>query len=347
MSETPQIDLQKLVKELLDKALKDIKASEILYRENLKDLAIFHLEQASEKILKAYFIGYQRKPLRYLLEMYEVAETTGTISAIIPNKYKSLHQTIKDIIKQLADPKNLGHDLAGFLDKKLRNLYEDICKVDFEGYLKFLLNGFIAALHILKPKFINGLRNKGINVKQAENEVNSSISFVAQLFNQLITYIENSNLKNIICNEEVRESISIKELSKEIKENSEPCIYDSVEIYKSIDKEIRDLLEKSLRDENETIAKITSSIIMYFRDNNTENSKTYIESLLYEVVSPIFVLPLHLCLYKYYDISRYPGGKIPGEEYKIIPETIELLKEVHKTVEHVAQVFPEFGLRLD
>ena len=346
VSEASQTDTQKLAKGLLDKALEDIKASEVLYHENLKGLAIFHLEQASEKILKAYFIGYLRKSYKYFFEMYEFAERTGAFPVKIPDKYERVHQKIKGIIKQLTNPKNLGHDFAGFLDKQLKDLSKSICEVGFEGYLEFLANGFIAALYKQKQKFIKRLLDKGLNSEQAENKINSSIYILSQLFQQLITSIKTYNFTSSMCSNEVSSSTDIEEASKEIGESQEPCIHENVEIYKSITKDYRDYLEKLLK-ENLKAMQTTNNIITSSIDSSNENLKTFIEIFYYDTVVPIFLLLLHLCLYKYYNISRYPEGEIPEEEYEAIPEALELLKEVHKTVECIIQFFPELELRLD
>ena len=58
----------------------------------------------------------------------------------------------------------------------------------------------------------------------------------------------------------------------------------------------------------------------------------------YDAIAPLFMLPLHLCLYKYYNSFRYPEGKIPEGDYEAIPGAIELLKEVHKTVERTTEL---------
>jgi len=187
-----QIDLQKLAKGFLDKASEDIKAAEILYRENLKDLAIFHLEQASEKILKAYVIGFLLKALKSFLIIYEFTEKAGALQEKIPDNYKRLQQRTKDVINQLAYPKKLRHNLIEFLDKQLKDLYENMCKEGLEEYLKFLGNAFVTALYKQKQKLIEKLLNEGLTPEQAESEVNSDINSVSQYFELLITSIRTS-----------------------------------------------------------------------------------------------------------------------------------------------------------
>jgi len=322
--ETLQIDPQKLAKGFLDKALEDIRASEILYRENLQDLAIFHLEQASEKILKAYAISFLS------------AEGSVVISINVPNKYEKIHKRIKEIISQLHKPKNLNHDIINFLNKKFGNLYYDMCKADFEGYLEFLLNSSVTALNKQKSMLKRWFLSKGLNEEQAENGANSFISFNSQIINQLITYIKNSNLKNNICEEKVKKLIPSEKLLNEIMESSEPCLYNKLGTYQSITKELRDLIKKAI-DSNPKVIEVIGDIFMSPKLIDDENLKTLIQDLLYNIVSPIFLPLLHICLNKYYSISRYPEGKIPEEEYKAVPETIELLKKVHKSVEDLIQ----------
>lgn len=50
-----------IVNGLLEKAWEDLRASKVLYEYGLKAQALAHLEQASEKILKAYLKGMYRR----------------------------------------------------------------------------------------------------------------------------------------------------------------------------------------------------------------------------------------------------------------------------------------------
>jgi len=328
VSET-QADLQKLAKGFLGKALEDIRASEILYRENLKDLAIFHLEQASEKILKAYIINILGVPLKYLLGIYEFAKGTGAFPAQIPDNYKESHQKIKDIINELTNPKKLGHDLAKFLDKELRDLY---CKAGFEEYLEFLGNGLVNALYKQKQKLIEELLNEGLDPEQAESEVNSSINFISQFFELLSTSIRTSNSINALCKEEASSSLNNEESSKGTEKSLEPCIHREVETYKSIITKFRVLIDNALKKKPQ-VSQSANNILTSSTASNYENLIAF--EYFYNIIATFPMFTLHLCLYKYYNISRYPEGEIPEEEYEAIPGAIELLKEVHKTVERM------------
>ena len=44
------------------------------------------------------------------------------------------------------------------------------------------------------------------------------------------------------------------------------------------------------------------------------------------------MLPLHLCLVKYYDVTRYPEGEVPKEEYEAISNVIGVLENTHDIV---------------
>ena len=62
--------LEILAKRLLDKAKKDLKiANKVINDPEVCELALFHLEQASEKILKAYFIGVIVGSMAFLYEL--------------------------------------------------------------------------------------------------------------------------------------------------------------------------------------------------------------------------------------------------------------------------------------
>ena len=294
--ETSQIDRQKLAKGFLDKALKDIKASEILYRENLQDLAIFHLEQVSEKILKAYFIVTQRESLTALLEKYKAAEENG-------------NDPLKELAKLLNDPKSLRHDLVKFLNNEVKLLPEKICKEGINSYLEGLLKHYT--------------------------------TIPSNLSEQLIVYTK-TDLKNAVCNEEAMKPTDIQGLYKKIKESQEPVIHYGIEIYRSYSEKIKDFLNNKYWEQVSNIMQLMNKFTFY--NNNyinikKEDLKTMLENLFYGVILPILIVPLHLFLSKYYNVSRYPEGNIPEEEYETIPDVIEILKEVHKYVEDIIQIF--------
>jgi len=137
-----------------------------------------------------------------------------------------------------------------------------------------------------------------------------------------------------MCKEEARPSLNNKESSKEMEESLGPCIHGEVEAYKSIITKFRDLIDNALKKEPQ-VSQSANNILTSSMDSSDDNLIPLED--FYDALVPFFLIPLHLCLYKYYNISRYPEGKIPEEEYKAIPEAIELLKEVHKTVERAIQ----------
>jgi len=64
-----------------------------------------------------------------------------------------------------------------------------------------------------------------------------------------------------------------------------------------------------------------------------------LEKVLYEYIKGNIViymaLPLHYCLCRYYEVSRYPEGEISDQEFEIIPQVLEVLRQLHEIIKDV------------
>jgi len=337
-------EAEELARAFLRKAWDDLKAARILDREGLKDLAIYHLEQASEKILKAFFIGFLIDCLGFLTQICDVARRTGIIPANLLSKYRKLHNLISSIVKQYRHPRMFGHDFTEFLDEWLRKLYQELCYGDFGGYLELvLLKGFIPLLNKRKQRILDELVSEGLSAEQAENVLNFVISSLTEFFKHHVTFIKSLDFRVKICSGKSGELGSVKEVLEKIEESREPCIHAGVELCRIVDEKFRSILGETLEKNHEVVEafekaeKTLREIATQIGPSTLEQGdlKTFMINLLRGIMLLAPLLTLHFCLYKYHKSSRYPEGAIPVEEYKAIPETIELLEKVHELVEHL------------
>jgi len=339
-------ETEELARALLEKALEDLEATEVLYyysKKDLKELAIYHLEQASEKIIKAFFIGFIIDGLSYILHAYDIAERAGSISINSLSRYEELHQLIKNTVDGFKDPKRYGHNLK-LLDELLKQVHKEFCSGDFGGYLELVfIKGFIPALHAQKQKVVEELVSKGLSIEQSEDLFNFIIGSLTSFFKQYIAFIKSPDFESKVCGDRFGRLDVVKKASEKIKKSLEPCIHTSVEVSKSIDKIVKSILEKTLEGSPEAVQAFEKAEIS-LRDITSQiglptlgksDLKTFIVNLLRGIVLVTSILPLHFCLLKYHEVSRYSKGGIPAEEHQAVPEAIELLKEVYGVVEHL------------
>ena len=167
-------DVARLVEGLLDKAREDLEASRILYERGLKASALNHLEQASEKILKAYFIGYLIDFLRFIYELAEQANAQEF--------NRDIHRLVKQAVKQYAIPKHLGHDFNAFLNEFLPKLYVGVCGGIFASYFRYsIAHSFIPYVSRYRERILATLMEEGLDRVQAEKLPDAVIRIVHQV----------------------------------------------------------------------------------------------------------------------------------------------------------------------
>ena len=312
--------IKELVKGLLNEALEDIEDARILYETRKSKQVMFFLDQASEKILKAYFIGFI---IDFLQFIYRVAEEARAYE-----RFRSMHQLVKEAITKFAIPKHLGHDFDKFLNKFLPKIYEGLYGGEFGSYVNYSIKkGLIPHLKEKRSKIINKLIKEGLKQEQAESLYNFMV--------ELLTYfpgilIDESTRKNI-CKD-----INLKgfaDIRKPLKDTKEPCLSDTIEFYNLVEKSLDELYKKIERENKENlanIAKVLSDLVNILDLFELRELIKKLEKVLYEYIKGNIViymsLPLHYCLCRYYEVSRYPEGEIPDQEFEVIPQVLEVLR---------------------
>lgn len=332
-------DTIELAKGLLEYAKEDLESAGILYKENKLRSAMYHLEQASEKILKANLLAY----FVLLRLMFKVTEM-GYSPARFPARFKKIRQHIEQGVKNYSNPRNLGHDFDKFLNKFLPGQYELICGEEFKQFVESSIN--------IKNRLIGDLKNKQNKIISKLQQEEYSNELLVEIFNATVELLSSYFL--IFLDEDVRKRIcgfkkKIKpgKALKEILKSNELCLESTVDFFNYTNKAIDKAYLKIESEKKESIEKITRWI---YELSNTygiselkkfaEEMDQFVYGITKGVLTPYMMLPLHHCLLRYYNPSRYPEGEIPEEEFASLPRVIEVLKELHKIVSDLVSRHP-------
>jgi len=325
--------LESMVKGLLDKAKEDLKASKILYEYDLKAQALNHLEQASEKILKAYFIGYI---IDFLVFVYKIAEQAKAYEV-----YRSIHQLVKQAVRNYSIPKNLGHRFDAFLNKFMPKLYESVCGGEFADYYEYSVkNGLIPYIKKKRKIIIEAFMEEGLTREQSEKLLDIAIEYMMQAPGIL----RSEKTRSSLCN-----SDNVKNFGyslEELRKSKEPCLKAALQFYDFVSKTIKRyfreemLKNKTMIEDLEKAKRALNQLAEYTEIGLFEKYAKNIDSFLYNIVRGnmlvYMILPLHYCLVKYYEATRYPDKRVSEEilekEYNEIPNAIKTLEEVHDIV---------------
>jgi len=306
---TTIVDMSK-VNKLLDLARDDIRASEILYKEKIIPLSFFCLEQASEKILKAYFMSYFVFPLKSVVE---IAEKVGT-----NNKFRKLHSKLKKV-NNFIQPKSYGHEITPFFDNFISDLYNAYCRGTFNMYVENTLRKATET----KEQVLEKMMNKGYTRDEAERTY--------QLINALLPLLpllSSDIIRKQSCNKE-KFMGSLKQLRK-IKH---PCLKIAIQPFLEYEQKLsdyKDMLDKKIDEFMEIIN--VDIIPEQYKITVKDALKIFLDSAIM-----FMLIPLHLCLREYYN-ARYGDVEIPEEEIEAVPLVIEKIKHAHEIVNEIIHI---------
>jgi len=327
-----------LARRFLERALEDMRASEVLFNDCLKFSALQHLEQASEKILKAYFIGFL---INSLESIYQIAELAGASKA-----YRSIHQLIARAVHHYSIPKHFGHELTRFLNDLLPKLYEGYCGGEFAKYVDYSIKRFLIPLiNERKQLFIEKLVNAGLARDRAEKV----LEIIVNLLTQMPGIIRDGELKKGLCSKQAENVIGFIDALEEIKESGKPCLHATVMLFRFVNEHLTKYIDEKMRDPEiltviEYAKKLLSEVSevanqlgikLPFKEVKLDELLNYIRGNMVILMA----LPLHSCLVKYYEPSRFPEKDIPEEEFKAIPDALSTIKEIYNIVKYSIDVF--------
>ena len=306
---------------LLAHAEEDLKAAKVLYENELMLQSVYHLEQASEKILKAYLIGVLIYPMKFAVD---VAENVSTAE-----KFRDVHIWLKRAVYNYLVPKKLGHDFSGFLKDFLPRLYKAYCSGRLIAYVNATLRSLFSRVKMSKEHIIVESMKQGVAREVAEKLYNLIIHVLSQLAPTTI----GEDIRRKFCEKAKLDFVSpLEKLSKEEK----PCLQVTTlfveyaeevaeRVYNEVISEYGEFLSRKTREVLEAVdlVDILSQRIL------EETVEGFLRSVTVDRFAVYMMLPLHFCLLKYYHATRYGEGTVPEEEFETIPHTIKTLSHIH------------------
>ncbi len=311
-----------IIDRLLKHAEEDLKAAKVLYDNELMLQSLYHLEQASEKILKAYLIGVLLYPMKLIVDNAESLGTAG--------KFRDIHGWLKSSIYNNIVPKNLGHAFSGFMKEFLPHLYKGYCSGRLIDYVNATLRAWLPRVRMSKERIIAKLVEQGATKEVAEKVYNLLINVLSQPAPIAI----GEDIRRKSC-EKARSDFgaSLEKLGDEEK----PCLQAAAllveyveelaeKAYTQVTTEYRGLLGQKIGEVLEAVG--LSDILP--RDLLEETIEYLLRKFVIGNIVIYTTLPLHFCLLKYYNATRYGEGTVPKEEFEAIPNTIKTLNRLHE-----------------
>lgn len=316
-----EFNVVNIARGLLDKADEDLELTRLIVgRRDLRGLVLFHLEQASEKILKAYFLGTIVGTMEFLYRLSKGEDR---------NRFPRPYRLIVRAVREYSKPKSLGHDFTGFLDKYLPALYREFCYGKFRDYIVFLFrHRLVRELEENKGKLLSDLVKEGLPMDEAQMLIDGFIRFSKSEVSKI--------LGDVKCIERISRPIIDTEKIKT------PCIGYSVRFYYLSKKLLKKAHDEAIRHCGDQIERVRRNIIeisqksSWFKEYLNEEVFMNIINMIVPYSMYIFlILPLHFCLLKYYEVSRYPEGVIPEEDLENTKDAIPVLEEVISFVKEI------------
>lgn len=307
---------------LLKHAEEDLEAAKVLYERGLMLQSLYHLEQASEKTLKAYLIGIWFYPMK---EVVDTAENIGTAE-----KFRDIHYQLKSAIYNYIVPRNLGHDFSRFLNRFLPWLHEAYCSERLVEYVNVTLKAWLQRVTINKERVIAKLMEQGTTREMAEKVY----SLLVYILSQPAPITIGGDIRRKSCD---KARLDFGTSLERLKREDRLCLQATTlfidyvmklaeEAYNQTILEYREVLDQKIREVLEPLG--LSNIF----PENFKNFliKDLLRSLIVGNIVIVMTLPLHFCLFKYYNATRYGEGTVPKEEFENIPNAINTLRHIHR-----------------
>ena len=283
-------------------------------KKGLERRALFTLQQACEKALKAYLFSTL---LGFLLSLRKLSREKDR------NLYPQAYRLLKKV-EGLKKPRRLGHEFKEFFDF-IREFDQKFNRGRLNDYMAFLIKE-----RMLK----NIVRNKERWATRAAKKLNLPEETVRGVLNSLALSLEHvvETLRDFKYQSSGRHP-----------SGKEPvvCIRDTVKYYLRASSELEKILEKAVEELDLKILeahlhKIVSALPAHL-------AETIDIDLIYRLtpnhaaktMSPLYAIPLFLCLSRYVGSSRYPDAKsVPPEELVSLDYTYRAVKRLVETIDY-------------
>ena len=312
-------------RELLEIALRDLESCKVLYERNTtRESSLLHLEQASEKILKAFIIGVLLSPLKLLIDLAEKLK--------VREKYSHVHIFLKRHVNMYINPKGLGHEFRGFSEDFLPSLYNEFCIGELPSYIKDVFNALLSIIKSNEERVIKHLMDQGLDSESAREVYNLVISLPSQL--------PIHDIRQRLCNKSATEGFG--KALREIKEGQRPCLKDTNYMVTYVKETVENAYNQVLKTHGELLKMKVGELMEVRRLNQLlprEVLEMSIEQVLRNLVvgTVIFIaaIPFHICIARYYNVVRYEKGKVPKEDIEEVPNAVKTLEQLHEIVRNM------------
>ena len=98
------------------------------------------------------------------------------------------------------------------------------------------------------------------------------------------------------------------------------------EAYNQAISEYREVLDQKIGE----VLEVVGLSDIFLKNLLEERIENLLRNLIVGNIVIYMMLPLHFCLLKYYNATRYGGGTVPKEEFENIPNAINTLGRIHE-----------------
>lgn len=317
-----------VLEELLRKAKEDIDTAKLIlpHRQDLLAQSLYHIQQAIEKTLKVFLIGFYVNPI---LDISEIAEKCSDITG----KYRRTSQILKKF-RDLKEPEKLGHEV---LTEKATEALKELAE-GLDDILEYISYVYIECINKYKDKLISYLTNEGLSYDQAD-----------QLYNNMVTIIKSSvkGIKEARRSNIKLSSDSVKGIKKLRPKPCYPCLRTAIERYDKIKNLYEQALNRSIKEldlytkiqnAEKELNNIQPSILREVNKGVLGVVKFFIDTVIKDVFKEFIAsLEVYPCLLNYENVgTRYPSRsclRVSDEDLSAVPEVLVIAENLYNAVE--------------
>ena len=309
-----------IAKKFLGEAVVDVAVVEKLKDDfSLRRRSLFHLQQACEKALKAYFITVFVSALVILSQI-----TSSEDKKLFGEAYKILRE-----INRLKKPKEFRHDFEKFF-KYMDRFNRSFSSGKMRKYLLYLIKRIRKDFEKHREQFLKAITRK---FKLSYDKAIVVLDLMVNTLEMASKFIE-------------QYKFTYKPVRFRRQNSFAPCIYDAskcyLEISEKIDTEFDKILDNALAKNRkiveeverhlEKLIEIFPELEKFIRVRSIPETLKYIKNCF----KPLFAIPLHLCLSRYEQSSRYPDVSQPCEkEIEAIEIGLKAVKNLIRTIDYI------------
>ena len=321
------LELAKIILKHVDTVYKESSEEAICINRRV----LYLLQQASEKILKAYIMTFFVDWARFIVNV---------VGELDRNRFPRIYR-FHESFKQIAGltPQQIGHKIQKGFFNIVRSLYDLACvhREETEQYLRLFLDRLDGLIEVLKSRIL------GIPYLSDREKSN-----IVEVLGSLMKHVKRDILTQfslIKCNVEVK--LDEKALSKPLQP---PCLAQTLKMYLDsknyIDNTSRRLEPTLIEIVESAVSKYISPIVgilNQFMKVDVEHIDVSINRVIKALTNPriylypVAFLPLYMCLHWYESGGRYPD-KVAEVGLVKVRKDVAFVKSVADAVDELANL---------